>query len=83
MFSFNIDGSKICVDNVNGYLIWNIDPSTCDYDCDCWPERESDDEVFIPIHLGNKGKKNEHFHKHCCKSMPTRRHYSLDDPNSL
>ncbi|RDX65601.1 hypothetical protein CR513_55733, partial [Mucuna pruriens] len=41
------NGEEIYTDKINGHFIWDVDPSMCDSDCDCYyddPDDEDQDE---------------------------------------
>jgi len=39
--SFRETGKAIFSDKLNGHFLWDVDPSACDSDCDCYEDHDS------------------------------------------
>ncbi|KAL0289622.1 UNVERIFIED_CONTAM: polyprotein [Sesamum radiatum] len=44
---FGADGHPIYTDRINGYFIWDVDPSMCDPEFSCQEESDDDDDDYV------------------------------------
>ncbi|KAI5421169.1 hypothetical protein KIW84_044859 [Lathyrus oleraceus] len=65
------EGKPIYTDKIDGHFIWDVDPTRCDPDCDCWMhENDIDRHIILP-----KTNKNGR----CKPSPPPQRRFDPDN----
>ncbi|KAI5423648.1 hypothetical protein KIW84_030028 [Lathyrus oleraceus] len=65
------EGKPIYTDKIDGHYIWDVDPTRCDPDCDCWMHDNDIDQDIILPKTNKKGR--------CKPSQPPQRRFELDN----
>ncbi|XP_073220669.1 uncharacterized protein [Cicer arietinum] len=50
------NGKPIYIDKIDGQFIWDVDPTKCDPNCDCWMHDDEMNEYIIRPRRKNKGR---------------------------
>ncbi|KAI5429496.1 hypothetical protein KIW84_034183 [Lathyrus oleraceus] len=65
------EGKPIYIDKIDGHFIWDVDPTRCDPDCDCWMHDNDIDRDIILPKTNKKGR--------CKPSPPPQRRFDPDN----
>ncbi|KAI5434801.1 hypothetical protein KIW84_021568 [Lathyrus oleraceus] len=65
------EGKPIYTDKIDGHFIWDVDPTRCDPDCDCWMHDNDIDRDIILPKTTKKGR--------CKPSPPPQRRFDPDN----
>ncbi|KAI5400362.1 hypothetical protein KIW84_065304 [Lathyrus oleraceus] len=65
------EGKPIYTDKIDGHFIWDVDPTRCDPDCDCWMHDNDIDRDIILPKTNKKGR--------CKPSPPPQRRFDPDN----
>ncbi|CAK8566539.1 unnamed protein product [Lathyrus sativus] len=71
VYAVTTEGKPIYTDKIDGHFIWDVDPTRCDPDCDCWMH---DDDIDRDIILPKTKKKGR-----CKPSPPPQRRSDPDN----